>query len=330
MIAPLIIVTMISGALWATGQPETQAPAQQEAARWVPKDDVTVIVPYGAGGSSDLLARTFANEGASKFATPLVIKNVPGGGCAIGFTELINAKPDGLTIGNTNSSVVVNTLTGTTPYVYYKELKPLVQIGYAPYIVYVRANSDIKNLDDLKNAILSREVVMAANNRGGQTHWELEYFALRNGGDITSIIYDGGASSIAALLGGHAEITVQAPSDGQEYVKSGLLRAIAILDPQRLENDYYRHVPTSEEQGYGWLTNGFFHGYSAPKGVSAEVVKYYEEAFKATLDIPKVREAIEYYGFTIRYLDSEGFGKVWTDSAEMYKKTFAELGDRLK
>jgi tripartite-type tricarboxylate transporter receptor subunit TctC len=327
LIVMLVLATVAGSMVWAAAQQEAQAPV---AAAWAPTGDVTVIVAYGAGGSSDLLARTFANDGASKFAKPLVIKNVPGGGNAIGFTELINAKPDGLTIGNTNSSVVVNTLTGATPYVYYQELRPLVQIGYAPYIVYVSAKSPIKNLDDLKAAILSRDVVMAANNRGGQTHWELEYFAYRLGGDITAIIYNGGAASIAALLGGHAEITVQAPSDGQEYVKSGDLRAIAILDPVRLENDYYRHVPTSAEQGYGWLTNGFYHGYAAPKGVSDAVVKYYEEAFKASLDIPKVRETIENYGFSIRYLDSAGFGKVWTESAEMYKKAFAELGDRLK
>lgn len=300
-----------------------------EADGWVPEDDVTVIVAYDAGGSSDLLARTFANDGADCFATPLVISNMPGGGNAVGFSELINSKPDGLTIGNTNSSVVVNCLTGETPYVYYEELQPICQVGFAPYVVYVRADSEIENLDDLKDAILSRDVVMAANNRGGQTHWELEYFAMKVGGDITSVIYDGGAGSIAALLGGHAEVTVQAPSDGAEYVRSGDLRAIAILDPERLTSDVYKDVPTSAEQGYEWLTNGFFHGYSAPKGISEEAIKYFEDGFRATLEIPEVAEAIESYGFSVDFQDHEEFAQTWADTVEMYSSAFEELGDRL-
>ena len=170
---------------------------------------------------------------------------------------------------------------------------------------------------------------MAANNRGGQTHWELEYFAMKVGSDITAVIYDGGSASIAAVLGGHAEVTVQAPSDGQEYVRSGDLRAIAVLDDARLETDIYKDVPTSVEQGYGWLQNGFFHGYSAPKGIGEAQLKYFEDGFKKALEIPEVREKIEYYGFTVDYQDAEGFRQVWLDTVEQYKTVIAELGDRL-
>lgn len=320
-----------SGETTSTGSAGSTAGGSSTAqeASWTPDDDVNVIVAYAPGGSSDLLARVFTTDAADCFATPMVVNNISGGGCAIGFSELIQAKPDGLTIGNTNSAVVVNCLNAETPYVYYEELQPLCQIGYAPYVVYVRADSDIQNLDDLKDAILSRDVVMAANNRGGQTHWELEYFALKNGGDISAVIYDGGASSIAALLGGHAEVTVQAPSDGQEYVKSGDLRAIAVLDDERLTSEIYKDVPTSVEQGYDWLQNGFFHGYSAPQGVSDEVIKYYEDAYKAALDMPEVKEAIENYGFNVEFLDHEEFGKTWTDSVARYTEIYKELGDRL-
>lgn len=321
----MMSLVLICASVFAQGAQESAA----ASGPWKPSKDVTVIVAYGAGGSSDLLARTFANEGASAWDTPLVITNVPGGGNAIGFTQLAQAKPDGYTIGNTNSSVVVNCLTGSTPFVYYEELQPICQVGFAPYVVYVAKDSPIKNLKDLEEAVKSRDVVMAANNRGGQTHWELEYFAMKVGADITAVIYNGGAASIAALLGGHAEITVQAPSDGQEYVRSGDLRAIAILDEKRLETPVYKDVPTSVEQGYGWLQNGFFHGYSCPKAMPKEMVKYFEEGFKKTLEMPAVREKIEYYGFTVDYKDSEGFKKVWLDSVDKYKNAFAELGSRL-
>ncbi len=331
-------ILVLSTACGSSDAPASSAPASSaapasseapEAKTWEPNGNVNVIVAYGAGGSSDLVARAFTTQGASSFKTPMVVNNMAGGGCAIGFTELIQAKPDGMTIGNTNSAVIVNCLVSETPYTYYEELQPLVQVGYAPYVVYVRKDSEIQNLDDLKAAILSRDVVMACNNRGGQTHWELEYFALENGGDISSIIYDGGASSIAALLGGHAEVTVQAPSDGQEYVKSGDLRAIAILDSNRLNTEIYKDVPTSEEQGYGWLQNGFFHGYAAPKGVSDEVIAYYEKCFKEALENPEVKAIVEGYGFTVAYEDHEGFQKVWDDGVKRYSSAFEKLGDRL-
>ncbi len=323
----LMVLLVSMGLVFAQGQSEGSS--ADASGTWKPAKDVSVIVAYSAGGSSDLLARTFANEAASAWATPLVINNMPGGGNAIGFTALNQAKPDGYTIGNTNSSVVVNCLTGTTPFVYYEELQPICQVGYAPYVVYVAKNSPIKDLKGLEEAVKTRDVVMAANNRGGQTHWELEYFALKVGSDITAVIYNGGSSSIAALLGGHAEVTVQAPSDGQEYVRSGDLRAIAILDDERLGTDVYKDVPTSVEQGYGWLQNGFFHGYAAPKGLSADKLAYFEDGFKAALEIPAVREKIEYYGFTVDYKNGAEFKQVWLDSVAKYKSAFEELGDRL-
>lgn len=322
----LLVLLTAMAMVFAQGQAESETSSSGE---WKPSKDVSVIVAYSAGGSSDLLARTFANEAASVWASPLVINNMPGGGNAIGFTALNQANPDGYTIGNTNSSVVVNCLTGTTPFVYYEELQPICQVGFAPYVVYVAKDSPIQNLKDLEEAVKTRDVVMAANNRGGQTHWELEYFAMKVGSDITAVIYNGGSSSIAALLGGHAEITVQAPSDGQEYVRSGDLRAIAILDDERLTTEVYKDIPTSVEQGYGWLQNGFFHGYSAPKGIPTDKLKYFEDGFKAALEIPEVREKIEYYGFTVDYKNAEEFKQVWLDSVAKYKNAFEELGDRL-
>ena len=323
----LLVLLMAVTMVFAQGQKESGS--VDADGNWIPSKEVSVIVSYAAGGSTDLLARTFANEAASVWATPLVINNMPGGGNAIGFSALRQAAPDGLTIGNTNSSVVVNCLTGETPFVYYEELQPICQVGFAPYIVYVAKDSLIQNLADLEEAVKTRDVVMAANNRGGQTHWELEYFAMKVGSDITAVIYDGGSASIAAVLGGHAEVTVQAPSDGQEYVRSGDLRAIAVLDDARLETDIYKDVPTSVEQGYGWLQNGFFHGYSAPKGIGEAQLKYFEDGFKKALEIPEVREKIEYYGFTVDYQDAEGFRQVWLDTVEQYKTVIAELGDRL-
>ncbi len=299
------------------------------AASWTPSKEVTMIVPYDAGGGSDMMARIWTAQGAKYFKTAFAVENIPGGSQAIGFTELIQSKPDGYTIGVTNASVCTNPLTSDTPYVYTEELTPLVKVADQPYVVYVRADSDIQNLKDLENAVKTREVVLGCNRTGGATHWELEYFAYRAGADITSVVYGGGASAIAALLGGHIDVTVQSPADGKEYVRSGDIRAIAVLSPERIANDVFADVPTSVEQGYDWLLNSSFAGYSAPKNTPPEVIAYFEDCFRKGLEDPAVRAAIENYGYTPAFEGSEEFGNTWDETISQYETVLDEIYDRL-
>lgn len=326
-IAVLLVSLMVLGIAFANGSQE----AVQSSGEWTPGGkSVTLIVPYGAGGSSDMMARIFTNEGAKYFKNgTVVVNNMPGGACAIGFTELITSKPDGLTIGNAATPVVVNTLTQKTPYVYYKELTPICKVGTSTFVVFVNAKSNIYSLEDLKNEILSRDVILACNQRGGNTHWEMEYFALKNGGDITSVIYDGGASSIAAVLGGHADVTVQAPNDGKEYVRSGDLRAIAVLDSKRLNDPVYKDTPTTVELGCDWLQNRGFQGYALPKSTDPAIVKYYEDAFKNACADAAVQQKIADLGFNLEFSGSEETLKFWYDQADYYSNVFSSLGDRL-
>ncbi len=296
---------------------------------WVPKKEVTMIIPYAAGGGSDLMARIWTAQGAKYFDTAFAIENIPGGSQAIGLTELIQSKPDGYTIGVSNASVCTNPLTSETPYVYTEELTPLVKVADQPYVVFVRSDSDIFNLKDLENEIKTREVVLGCNRTGGATHWELEYFAYLAGSDITSVVYGGGAEAIAALLGKHIDVTVQCPADGKEYVRSGDLRAIAVLSPERIPNNIFADVPTSIEQGYDWLLNSSFAGYAVPKGTPPEAIAYFENCFKEGLEDPEIRAAIENLGYTPAFENSEQFRKTWDNTITQYETVLDEIYDRL-
>lgn len=308
---------------------EEKAMEETESPAWKPDDEVTFIVPYKAGGGSDLLARIWTNQGAKYFSTAFAVKNVEGGSQSIGLTELIQSKPDGLTIGVANASVCTNPLTSETPYVYTDELTALCKIAIQPYVVYVRADSEITSLKDLEKAVTSREVTQASNRTGGATHWELEYFAYNAGSDITSVIYSGGADAIAALMGGHVDVTVQSPADGKEYIRSGDLRAIAVLSDTRITSEVFKDVPTSTEQGYEWLQNSSFAGYAAPKDLPQEMISYYETAFYNALQDKAVVEAIENLGFTVDYEDSATFTETWTKTIDQYKTVLEEIYDRL-
>ena len=329
-IISVMLVLCLSLMLFAQGGSE--AAAADSSGAWTPKGgNVNIIVPFGAGGSSDLTVRAIVNNGAKYFPdTTLVVENVPGGGCAIGLTKFVTSKPDGFTIGNTSTPMVVlPTSTTTQPYVYYEMVEPICRSAVSTFVVYVRSDSGIYNLEDLKNEILSREMILACNSNGGNSHWEMEYFAMKNGGDVTAVVYDGGASAIAAVLGGHADITVQAPNDGREYVRSGDLRAIAVLNTERLTDSVYADVPTSVEQGYPWLTNVGFQGFSLPKGTPQNIIDFYRECFRNALADPVIMEETEKLGMIPAYLDADEFSAFIDESVANYKEIFSALEGRL-
>ena len=235
---------------------------------WHPKKATDFIVPFNAGGSSDMLARIFANQGASYFEKDFVVLNEGGGSCAIGLTDLITRKPDGYAIGICNNGVPTLPVAMETPYVYKDNLDALCMWGIAPYVVLVSANSSYQNLEDLMAEIKANpnKLVSGACSAGSNTHIEMEMLAFMVESDIKSVIFDGGSSCIAALLGNNIDVTVQTPSDAKQYIESGDLRCVAVLSDQRLTNPVFADVPTAKEQGYD-LVSECFQGCGAPKGL---------------------------------------------------------------
>jgi len=324
--AMLLALTACGG---PTSNPSDGSKSTQEG--WKPSKAVDFIVPFNAGGSSDLLARIFANQGASYFENSFVVLNEGGGSCSIGLTDLIGRKADGLAIGICNNGVPTLPISIETPYVYKDELTALCMWGIAPYVVVVNADSDYHTLEDLMNAIKANPngLVSGACSAGSNTHVEMEMLAYMVGSDIKSVIYDGGSAAIAALLGKNIDVTVQAPSDAAQYIQSGDLRCVAVLSDKRMTNEVYKDVPTAIEQSYD-LVSECFQGCGTSKGVSDEVIAYYEKCFSEALKDPTVIEAINNLGFDVLYEDHETYQARWDTTAENFAEIVETLGDRLQ
>ncbi len=297
---------------------------------WTPTKSVDFIVPFNPGGSSDLLARIFANQGAKYFDSDFVVLNVPGGSCAIGWTELITRKPDGYSIGICNNGIPILPQTMETPFIYKDELQALTMWGIAPYVVVVNANSGYETLEDLMQAIKANPngLVSGACAVGSNTHYEMEMLAQMVGSDIKSVVFDGGAPAIAALLGNNIDVTVQAPSDAAQYIESGDLRCLAVLTTERMSNPTYANVPTAIEQGYD-LVSECYQGVGVPKGTPDDVIAYYEKCFSEALQDPEVIAAINNLGFEVKFEDHETYQARWETAAENFKTIIETLGDRL-
>lgn len=319
----------------ATPTPGSQASApvaeSQEPAGWSPSKSVDFIVPFNAGGSSDLLARIFANQGSKYFDNDFVVLNEGGGSCSIGLSDLIGRKPDGLSIGICNNGVPVLPMSTETPYIYKEELTALCMWGIAPYVVVVNADSEYQSLNDLMDAIKANPngLVSGACAAGSNTHIEMEMLAYMVGSDIKSVIYDGGSAAIAALLGKNIDVTVQTPSDAAQYIQSGDLRCLAILSDKRMSSETFADVPTAIEQGYD-LISECYQGCGTAKGVSDEVIAYYEKCFSEALQDPEVIKAINNLGFEVIYEDHETYQARWDTTAENFSTIVETLGDRLQ
>ncbi len=113
-----------------------------------PNKPITIIVPFGVGGGSDMVARALEKTAPKYLGQPLVVINKPGGAGAIGFNELVNANPDGYTIGVSSVELLLLPLYGTTKYHYLTALDPLAQISNSPFVMAVQAIQPWQNVDD--------------------------------------------------------------------------------------------------------------------------------------------------------------------------------------
>jgi len=300
-------------------------------AKSFPNGPISYIVPFNPGGSSDMIARAVANRAQEFFETGITVINKPGGSTSIGLTEIITAKNDGYTIGTFNNGGVQLPLTSKTPYVYNEVMTPIAQIAAVPYVVVVNANSPWKSLNDLANDIKAKpnRYISGAAAAGGGTHWEMEKFALDLGSDIKSIVFDGGAPAIAALLGNNCDVSVQAPTEVKPHIQAGSLRCLAVLGTERMKDPVFKEIPTAIEQGYQ-ITSLLWQGVAGPADLDEKALSFLEKAYQKAVADPEVVKALENLGFEAAYLGASDFKKKWDSEARYYKEVFASLGSRLK
>lgn len=335
-VVPWLMAAMIALPACSQSTPASQpAPSSQLAAPKetlnFPKNNINFIVPFNPGGSSDMIARALANTSQKYFSTTLSVINKPGGSTSIGLTEIITSKPDGYTIGTFNNGGVQLPLTSKTPYVYNEVMTPIAQVAAVPYVLVVNADAPWKTLDDLAKDIQvnPNKYTSGAAAAGGGTHFEMEKLALDVKSDIKSVIFNGGAPAIAALLGKNVDVSVQAPTEIKPHLQAGTLRVLAVFGDERMKDPLFKDIPTAKEQGYNILSP-LWQGVGGPAKMDSQVVQFLEKAYAETLKDAEVIKAIENLGFEVKYLNSVDFKKKWTEEAAYFKEVFSSLGDRLK
>ncbi len=286
-----------------------------------PIKPINVIVPYGAGGDSDLTTRVWADAVEKEIGSPVVVINKTGGGGVVGTAFVANSKKDGYTLINAGlGNMLVTPNFSDTPYD-FDSFVPIVKMTAVPLAVVVSTDSQYQTFDDF--------VAAAKENSLTQGSWG----AASSGTILANIIADQmgykpryvhgntTAESMVSLIGGHIDSAVSFPPAFGPHIESGRARALVIN--QQMEQ--FPGVPTFAEYGI----KGSFEGWSgifAPKGVPEEVVTTLIEATKKVMKDPKVLQAYKNMGALVDFR----YGEDWINDMKETYNVMEEAAAKMK
>jgi len=290
-----------------------------------PTKPVNLIIPVGAGGSHDLTARAVTSVAVDYLGQPVIIQLKPGGGGAIGSEFVAKAPPDGYTLlfGGPGWSTTLPAIEGRSKGP--DDLVAVCRINYSPTIIVARSDLPYKNFREMVEWAKANpdKLIFANTGPWGQADLSWKLIMRQAGIKTRNVPYDGGGPSILAVLGGHADLTGGLSAALLPHIKSGKLRALAVLDNKREEE--LPEVPTAKEEGMN-VVNLMWRGVLAPKGIPRPVIDKLALAFKKMTEDKSVMGMIKRFGDDIYYLGPDEFTKVWREEFEAHK----ELGKIFK
>jgi putative tricarboxylic transport membrane protein len=287
-----------------------------------PERDITMIIPFGAGGGSDTLARTIANVISELKALPVQIlpENRPGGSGAVGYSSVAKEKGNPHVIATVSVSFFTTPLQGGSP-VSYRDFTPLAAIAQSPYVLVVPAKSEYKTVDDLKKA---KRLTTGTTGVVSDAALLAKMTAKSLGNQIDALPFDGEGEVMAAILGGHVDIGYFNPSEALAQVKAGTLRPLAVSSAQRASA--FPDVPTFTELGHN-IVHTQIRGLVMPKDVPADVVTQWEGILKKVAESPQWKaQYIDRFHEIPNFLNSQDFQKAIVETSDRYEKLMKELG----
>ena len=287
-----------------------------------PDRPITLIIPYGAGGSTDLNSRALANAAKKYLGQPVVCENKPGATGTVGPAYVISKPPDGYTIGMITVSPVVNYYRGTVQFDPVNDLTYIMRWGGYQMGLMVRADAPWKSLKDLVEYAKKNpgKVSYGTSGAASYSHLTVEELGILTGSSWVHIPCKGDNEAAVQLLGGHLEAMsgpIQAP-----LVASGKLRLLATYGSVR--SSLFPKAPTLQECGYNLIALPFV-GIMGPKGMPPKIVAVLQDAFKKAMDDPKFKSIMNKFGMPFLYLSSKDYTKAVQQEAVRVVKLLKRL-----
>lgn len=296
--------------------------ASAEAA--YPERDVTVIVPWAAGGGSDMVARSISEAAQEITGVNFTCQNQTGAGGAIGFAVGAAAPADGytLTLLTTEITMVPHTSAVAFDYASYR---PVCQLNAASAVLAVPADAPYETIEDFVAYAKDHPEEVTVANAGTGALWHLAAcaFAEAAGIELTHVPYNGASEANAAVLGGHVNAAVASAPEFAANLEAGNLKLLVVMADERLED--YPDVPTAKELGYD-VSVSTWRGIAVPVNVPEEIAAQLDELFAKAVESDTFKNYMENAGQTIAYLDAKEFAEKMTYENDLYKGLLTDLG----
>jgi tripartite-type tricarboxylate transporter receptor subunit TctC len=266
-----------------------------------PDKNVSVVVPFPAGGSTDMIGRAIASKLQDKFGGVFIVDNKAGATGTIGAGMVAKAAPDGhtLLVASLGPYVVAPHLLAKVPYDALKDFDYITVAVQAPNVLVVPANSRFKTLAELIAYLKANQdkVTFASSGNGSSDHLTAELFWLQTGTSGLHVPYKGGSPAITDLLGGQVDASFQNINVVMQHISAGKLRALAISSAKR--SPLLPTVPTLEESGVKDANVYSWQAVAAPKGLPADLKSKIHAAIVAGLNEPQLKTKLLDLGFEI-------------------------------
>jgi tripartite-type tricarboxylate transporter receptor subunit TctC len=295
-----------------------------------PSREIELMIPWGVGGATDIVFRTFLTVLPKYLPAPVIIVNRPGGGAVPGYAEAMKKKADGYYCLAWISASLTKTHMSEVPYD-YQTFDPVIMLVNTPCWILVPADSPYKNINDLLAAAKEKpnQVTMGNAGAGGGTHMIALAFENAAGVKFNHVPHKGGGPTVVATVGAHVDACNLSPPEGVPQMAAGQLRCLAVFSEDRMKE--FPDVPTAKEQGIDFVL-GQWRGLAVPKGTPADKVKVLHDAFKACMEDSGFQTLAKKGGIALEYMGTADFKKYIADQNEFYKNLIMEnkLGTRYK
>lgn len=278
----------------------------------LPNRPISMIVPFGAGGPTDVAARLLANSLEKELGTQVVVINKPGASTQIGVTQIAISKPDGYTIGFVSLPQLLTVYLDPERKTVFKrkDLQPLAMHVVDPVVIVVKSNSPFNNLQQMLEFAKANPNKLKAGDGGfmGTTHLAWLELSRQSNTQYSLVHFDGSAPSSTALLGEHIDILLDTVAGVYNRVKSGEFKVLGVMDSQ--ENTFLPNVKTFTNQGLK-LEFAASRGLVAPAGTPKEVVDTLTAAIQKSITTEDHKKRMTDMGQTLRYMSPVDFSTFW-------------------
>jgi len=287
------------------------AVAPQAVAADYPDHAIRMIVPFAAGGGTDVLARIIADSLNKKWGQPVIVENQPGASGAIGTRAAMKAAPDGYTLlmASTGALMAVSAGAGNDgPFDVNKYLSPIVIGAAPPYLLVANPNLPVKTTADLIRYAREKPdgLTFGSSGVGAASHLSGLLFASATGIKLLHVPYKGTEPAVTDLLGGRIDIMFAPGPVVQQFVQSGQLKALGVTDTQR--SKFYPDVPTVADAVPGYEAVGWF-GLLAPPNTPPAIVRQINEVIVAAMQTQGFRDHLATLGAEPKPQTPEEFGR---------------------